>query len=311
MVAPLTHCGSLEVPLSGPSQHPPVRRVPLPSLALRRLQKGKTHLPKNLLPLQKKGFPLLSKLSMEVIQGTWKTSIAAFSVFMLAKSSVTGTAWFFHSWFLEEREVVCACMWFYTLDPLHHWCCVTASFIYRARVHLTGLWNISVCMCVYVRWMKWRFMLAAEWWEPQCDRRARDDLKPNNVPPWNFLLIPGHGNSGPAPLWLQNQQFMSDTSTSQILRRAFTTLLLGLTVPFPLFFYASFCLVLFVQHKDTCWLPYTLFFIVNTLTLKTLLLVLVNRNFGKYTKLLSCWQLGEKIIALTLEVYMKLLQAAD
>lgn len=95
------------------------------------------------------------------------------------------------------------------------------------------------CLCVYMHWMKWRFMLAAEWWEPQCDRQARDDLKPNNVPPWTFLLIPGHRNSGPAPIWLQNQQFISVTSTSQIFRRAFMALLFGLTVFFFLFFYTS------------------------------------------------------------------------
>lgn len=72
-----TCCGALEVPLSDSSQYPSVQKASAPSLALRTLQKGKTHLPQNLLPLQKRGFPLVSELSMEAIQGSWKTSIAA------------------------------------------------------------------------------------------------------------------------------------------------------------------------------------------------------------------------------------------
>lgn len=49
-------CGSLEVPLSGPSQHPPVQRASVPSLALRILQKRKTHLPEKPSSITEKRF---------------------------------------------------------------------------------------------------------------------------------------------------------------------------------------------------------------------------------------------------------------
>lgn len=101
-------------------------------------KKGKPIFPQNLLPLQKRGFPLLSKLSVEVFQATWKTSIAAFSVFMLAKSSVTGAAWSFHSSFSEEKAD-CACV--FTSFMLSFVVCM-----YCWAAQLTGLWNISTCI---------------------------------------------------------------------------------------------------------------------------------------------------------------------
>lgn len=85
-----TCCGSVEVPLSGPIQHRLVQRVSVPSLAYKSLQKGKTHIPQNLLPLQKRGFLLLSKLSMEVIQGAQKISIGAFFSLYFGKISSHG-----------------------------------------------------------------------------------------------------------------------------------------------------------------------------------------------------------------------------
>lgn len=119
-----TSCGSLESPLSGPSRHPPVQKPSMPSLAPRLLQKGKTHLPQNLLPLQKRGFPLLSKLSMEVIQATWKTSVAALFGLYVGKIISHGDSMIL-PWLVFRNKGDCVCVYvrctrlcFCTLDAL-------------------------------------------------------------------------------------------------------------------------------------------------------------------------------------------------
>lgn len=81
-------------------------------------KKGKPIFSKSFFHYRKRGFPLLSKLSMKVIQATWKTSNAFFfSVFMLAKSSVMGTAWSLLV-FRRKGDCLCVCMCFYTPDAL-------------------------------------------------------------------------------------------------------------------------------------------------------------------------------------------------
>lgn len=187
-------------------------------------KKGKPIVPKNLLPLQKRGFPLLSKLSMEVIQATWKTSIAAF---------FWSSCWQIHqSWGQHDPSIVglqkkgrlCVC--FYTS-------CMWVLLICRAHVQPTALWNISICIAFSfavtfaidvdmntlpvsvdytLQSVEWRAPLC--WHQSDGSHRvtgdAWGDLKSSNVPPWSLepiVFFRGIGTSGAAPSRLQKQQF--------------------------------------------------------------------------------------------------------
>lgn len=77
----------LQVPLCGPSQCAPVQKVCVPSLALKILQNGKTHLPEYLLPLQKKVFRLHAGRQRKLFMALGKHKLLLFKkVITLAQS---------------------------------------------------------------------------------------------------------------------------------------------------------------------------------------------------------------------------------
>lgn len=71
----------LQVPLCGPSQCAPVQKVCVPNLALKILQKGKTHLPQNLLPLQKRGLSAF----MQAVNGSYSRHLENINCSFLKK----------------------------------------------------------------------------------------------------------------------------------------------------------------------------------------------------------------------------------